>query len=196
MFLYMNKQYFVMNKIDFLNEASLEALKYLINGKSYLREIAEETGLAPSSVHKIMKKFLEKKIVVSEKTKNLKFFALNYDSPLTRSIVKLVFVNKILDSKAFRKLIKIKPSGVFLFGSAAKGTITADSDIDLAVYFTKKPDSFLVSAIKRELSSELKKEIQLVVLTPAKIDSMKKNKTELPNQIKNNSVLLFGEKIE
>ncbi|PIN98211.1 MAG: hypothetical protein COT90_05435 [Candidatus Diapherotrites archaeon CG10_big_fil_rev_8_21_14_0_10_31_34] len=196
MFLYVNKQYYCMDKIDFLNKDSFDVLELLIKKKQYLRELAEKSGLAPSSVHKIMNKLYSKKIVLAEKTKNLKFFSLNYDSPLTASILRIIFISKITDCKGFKKLVKLNPLGIYLFGSTSKGKIMKDSDIDLAVFFRKKPDSIGLTGIKRELSSELEKEIQLIVLTENKINSMKKEKTLLLEEIKNNSVVLFGEELE
>ena len=53
-----------------------------------------------------------------------------------------------------------------------------------------------LSGIKRELSNELKKEIQLIVLTRQKIESMERENAELLNQIKNKSVVLWGGGIE
>ncbi|MFH1586320.1 MAG: nucleotidyltransferase domain-containing protein, partial [Candidatus Diapherotrites archaeon] len=164
--------------------------------RHYLRELADEENLAPSQVHKIMAKLASRKIVLAEMQKNRKFFSLNYSSPLTRRILSLMFINKITGSTAFKKFSKLKPKGIYLFGTAASGEITADSDIDMAVYFETKPNTLMLSEIKRELSNELKKEIQLIVLTGEKIDSMEKENTELLRQIKNKSMVLEGAAIE
>lgn len=185
-----------MNNMDFLNGDAFQLLELLVGKKCYLRELAEKTALAPSSVHKVMSKLAVKKIVNVEKHKNLKFFALNYDSPLTTSILRVVFVDKIVGSKAFKDLAKLQPLGVYLFGTAASGKMAGDSDIDLAVYFKKKPDSLLTSQIKRELSNELKRDVQLIVLTKTKVDSMEQEKTELLQQIRDKSIVLHGEELD
>jgi len=185
-----------MNNIDFLNEDAFRLLGLLLDRKYYLRELAEKAGLAPSSVHKIMKKLATKKIVGIAKQKNRKLFSLNYDSPVTTSILRTIFVSRVFGAKAFKKLEKLKPSGIYLFGSAASGKVTADSDIDLAVFFPKKPDLLLVNQIKRGLSNEIKKEVHLIVLTKSKIDSMEKEKTELLQQIRNKSIVLVGEPLD
>ena len=185
-----------MNEIDFLGENAFRIIELLLEKKQYLRELAERTGLAPSSVHKIISKLVLKKIAFFEKQKNRKVFSLNYDSALTTSAIKILFVNKIISAKAFKKLVALKPIGIYLFGTAASGKITSNSDIDLAINFSKKPDSLLVSNIKRELSNELRKEIQLIILTKDKIVSMKKENAELLSQIKNKSIVLMGEAIE
>lgn len=185
-----------MAGIDFLNKDAFRLLEPLLDKKCYLRELAEKTGLAPSSVHKMIALLSAKKIVVAEKQKNRKFFGLNYSSPLTASIMKTIFVDKITSAEAFKKLVKLQPFGIYLFGTAASGKITGDSDIDLAAYFREKPDSILISQIKRELSNELKREVQLIVLTKNKLDSMKREKTELLQQIRNKSIVLEGEEFD
>jgi len=181
-----------MNDIDFLNEDAFRLLELLLDRKYYLRELAEKTGLAPSSVHKIMAKLALKKIVKVEKRKNRKFFSLAYVSPLTNCILRTVFVDKITSAKAFKSLVRLQPLGIYLFGTAASGKMTGDSDIDLAIYFKKKPDSFLLTRFKRELSNQLKRDVQLIVLTKSKVDSMEKEKTELLHQIRDKSIVLEG----
>jgi len=185
-----------MSGIDFLNEDAFWLLELLLDKKYYLRGLAEKTGLAPSSIHKVMSKLALKKIVEVEKQKNRKFFTLNYDSPLTTSILRTIFVDKIVGSKAFKSLVKLKPFGIYLFGTAASGKMTGDSDIDLAVYFKKKPDSLLISRIKRELSNELKRDVQLIVLTKSRVDSMEQEKTGLLQQIRGKSIVLVGGELD
>ena len=182
--------------IDFIDSFSFLVFEALLGGERYLRELSELTGLAPSSVHKVLAKLLRHKMVLVSRQKNRLFFRLNYGSPLTAKTVGLIFVHKITAARAFAKLIALKPIGVYLFGTAASGMAAADSDIDLAVLFEKKPDGIKLSGVKRQLSNELKREIQLIVLTAEKIKSMQKENIELLNQIKNKSTVLWGEGIE
>ncbi len=185
-----------MNPFCFLNADAFRLLELLLNRKYYLRELAEKAGLAPSSVHKAMKRLEARKIVLASRQKNRKLFSLKQSSPLTACILRIVFVNKLAEAKAFKKLVKLKPSGIYLFGTAASGKLSAGSDIDLAVLFEKKPDSLLISEIKRELSNELKREVQLIVLTKDRIESMEKEKTELLQEIRNKSIVLEGKELE
>lgn len=182
-----------MSKIDFLDGNAFSILGLLSRRKHYLRELAETSGLSPSMVHKILFKLVQKKVVLVENQKNRKIFTINYSSPLALRALSLLVINDLLETKAFKKIVGLNPKGIYLFGTAASGKITADSDFDLAVFFESKPDAFKLSNIKRELSSELKKEVQLVVLTPEKIESMKREQVELLNQIKLGSVVLQGE---
>jgi len=185
-----------VGNIDFLNEGAFRLLELLLDKNCYLRELAEKTGLAPSTVHKIMAKFALKKIVVVAKQKNRKIFSLNYDNPLTTSILRTVFVDKITGANAFKNLVRLQPLGIYLFGTAAAGKMAGDSDVDLAIYFKKKPDSLLISRIKRELSNQLKRDVQLITLTKAKVDSMEKEKTELLQQIRDKAIVLEGGELD
>lgn len=182
-----------MGEVAFLDNAAFMFLALLAERKHYLRELAESTGFSPSFVHKVMLRLVKEGLVLVEKQKNRKVFLLNYNSPLATRALSIVFVRRMVRAKAFQELIKLKPFGVYLFGTAASGKITADSDIDLAVFFNFKPDYFKLSDVKRRLSSELKREVQLVVLTPKKIESMKSEQTELLSQIKIGCIVLWGE---
>ncbi len=188
--------YMYSMRLDFLDANAFLLLEELLKKKYYLRELAEQSGLAPSTVHKTISKLFKKKMVVMEKQKNRKLFSLNYYSPLTTKAISMIFVNKIIECRAFGKLKKLQPIGIYLFGTAASGKITADSDIDLAVFFEKSQNSLKLSEIKRELSNELKKDVQLIVLTKQKIESMEKENIELLNQIKNKAIILWGENLE
>jgi predicted nucleotidyltransferase len=56
---------------------------------------------------------------------------------------------------------------VFLFGSASKGRLTNESDIDIAVLFEKTPDYFQIQQIAGKLEETLQREVDLVVLNAA-----------------------------
>ena len=185
-----------MKTIDFLDKNTFLVLESLLNKNYYLRELAEETNLAPSSVHKITTRLIKKNIILTKTQKNRKILKLNYNSPLARKAISIIFVDKLMNCRAFTKLTKLKLRGVYLFGSANRGTVTTNSDIDLAVFFEEKPDLIELSTVKRELSKEIRRDVQLVTLTNEKIKSMKKENIELLNQIKYKSTTLWGEELE
>lgn len=185
-----------MKLTGFLDSNAFRVLETLINKPFHLRELAEEMGLAPSTIYKNLSRFQRNKMVLVENVKNRKIFRLNSDSPLTNLAVGFLMTDKIIHSKAFSKLVRLKPKGIFLFGTAHNGKMTATSDIDLAVFFEKKPDSFKLSQIKSVLSNELSREVDLIVLTKEKVQSMREEEAELLNQIVNKSTVLWGEPID
>lgn len=185
-----------MESASFLGPRAFVVLESLVNHTFHLRALAEEAKLPPSTLHKILSRLLKQKMVVVETVKNRKVFGLNYDSPLTTRAISLLFIDKIVHSNSFAKLVQVKPKGILLFGTCHSGKVSATSDIDLAVFFEKKPDLFKISQIKSSLSNELLREIDLIVLTREKIKSMKEQEAELLNQIVNKSTVLWGEPID
>ncbi|MFH1224983.1 MAG: nucleotidyltransferase domain-containing protein [Candidatus Diapherotrites archaeon] len=181
-----------MGWIDFLDRSAFMLIEALAEKKQHLRGLAEATGLAPSTVHKKMSAMLGQEMVIAEKRKNAKFFAPNYASPLTAKTISLIFAAKITNCRAFAKLKKMKPLGIYVFGTAASGKIAADSDIDLAVLFEKKPDMIALGEIKMQMGNELGREVQVIALTPEKVRSMEKEGAELLREIRCKSAVLWG----
>lgn len=64
-------------------------------------------------------------------------------------------------------LDKVKPYVVYLFGSAAKGNMREDSDIDLGFISDEKLDAYEVFMIAQELADLLGREVDLVDLNQA-----------------------------
>ena len=56
---------------------------------------------------------------------------------------------------------------VFLFGSAAAGRLTPESDVDVAVLFVEKPDPHRLNSLREDLGAALKRDADLVVLNEA-----------------------------
>lgn len=199
LFLCMNKTFLYTNTIilsmgiDFIGRESFRILGLLTNGKLYLREISEKTGLPASTVHKTLAALEKNLVVKSSKNKNRKFFEPNYGSAFARSLLTALVVHNIMGAKEFRQLSKLGVRGIYLFGSCAEGRMGSDSDIDLAAYFEKKPDAELIGRIKRSLGSRLGREIQLIALSDEKLKSMEEGNVELLNRIKFKSIALAGE---
>ena len=105
-------------------------------------------------------------------------------------MIKTLFVNKILSSKSFKKLLKLKPKKVYLFGSASKGTLKQTSDIDLAAFFNKSPGSSLVSDVRMNFSNEFVRETDLFALDNQKASSLDEKDKTIKNVLA--GILLYG----
>ena len=113
-----------MKRVDFLDERAFGVLDALTQNRHYLRELADKTGLAPSTVFDTLSKFKKHGMVKIETAKNKKIFSPDYGSPLTTGAVSLLFLSKILDARGFSGLIRLRPTGVYLFGTAHSGKMT------------------------------------------------------------------------
>lgn len=167
------------DKINYLGENHFKVLNLILKRDFYLRELAEELKLAPSTTHKVINSLKENNILFENKKKNRTYFRVNYSSVLAREMIKTLFVNKILSSKSFKKLLKLKPKKVYLFGSAANGTLKQTSDIDMAAFFKKEPKSKIFSEIRMSFAAEFIRETDLFALEenhstiPEKSESIK-----------------------
>lgn len=181
---------------ELIDKNAFIVLEALAEGRTHLRGLAKKVGLAPSSIHKALSRLLREKMVKAERQNNTKKFFLNYESVLTRSCLSLIFISRITGCRAFRKLVGLKPSGIALLGTAASGRLAQDSDIDIAVVFQTRQRHEQMAEIRRAWGSELGREVQMVVLTPQKLDSMRREKSEFLNQIHAKSIILWGDAIE
>ena len=66
--------------------------------------------------------------------------------------------------KIIEKLKNIDKEIVYIFGSYAKCENTKDSDVDIAFYSRNEYDSFEIFLLAQEISTEIKKEVDLVQL--------------------------------
>jgi len=55
----------------------------------------------------------------------------------------------------------------FLFGSYAEGSVTRNSDLDIAIFFNSRPDIYMQNELREELEKMLGKTADLVALNEA-----------------------------
>ena len=185
--------FWVIEKIDFLDENAFKLIGLLVQKPLYLREIAEKAGVSTSTVFKVMKKLGEQGMVKSESSKNKRVFRLNRESPFTKQAIALILSHQIVKSKAF-KAIKAGSQKVILFGSAANGGVDALSDLDIAVIARKGISREKLFTAKSLLEKETGREVQLLCLTKEKMQELGKENRELFNELVYGGILLWGEK--
>jgi predicted nucleotidyltransferase len=126
---------------------------------------------------------------------------------LYKDTIKVTTVSKELSlSKGIKILLNIeridllkinKPfiKGIGVYGSWANGTNTVDSDIDIWIKTDKYPDEKELAHLSKILREMTLTDVQLLVLTPEKIEQIKKD-TSFFSSLYNGSFLLWGEPIE
>lgn len=105
--------------------------------KLYMSQIAQEAGTAVTTTHQVLERKVEESFVKKEKLGNLSLYSVDPQDALVRQMK----VKKTIE--LFRPLIKkLKDycQKIILFGSAAKGEDTTDSDFDLFVLSDEKKE--------------------------------------------------------
>ena len=99
----------------------------------HLSELRRLTGLGSASLQRELNRLFESGLVTSERVGNLRRFRANPDSPVYPELVGLT--RKVLGAEPLLRevLVELLPNllGAWIYGSYAKATEKADSDIDL-----------------------------------------------------------------
>lgn len=134
----------------------------------HLNELLRLTNLGSASLQRELGKLAEAGLVNSEKVGNLRRFQANKDSPVFDELVALT--RKTLGAQPLLQEalapMQEKLEQAFIYGSVAKGTDTASSDIDVMVVGN---DLLLGDVLKLLLpvESKLGRKISPTLYTPA-----------------------------
>lgn len=123
----------------------------------YDKEISERTGVSRGATNQVLNDFFKNKLVTREKRGKAWFYSIQ-DQPIVKYF--RIYENLIKLTELINILRPISKRTI-LFGSAAQGTDTSDSDIDLFVIADQPKHVF--SAIQ---AFESEREIKPVVRTP------------------------------
>lgn len=143
----------------------------------YQADIIKRSSLSKMTVVKWLA-FLEKSNVLKVSRKgNLKYYSLNKDNPLLKQMKVLI---NTMNAYEFANRLSGKNVEIYLFGSAARGEDTKESDIDLLLIgkVDKKDLVTFVDNVKQRMN----KKVNPVVMDPFEYSALhKKNKTFYEN---------------
>lgn len=144
--------------------------------KFFSKEIAEKLGISLGGAHNALKYLGEKKIARVERKGNMKFYQIDEENPLVKQLKITAVIEKLLPLVG-----KIKNSckKIILFGSAARGEETADSDIDLFIL------AYSPEIIKEKIAEfKIKAKINPVIKTPNQWSELEIKEPEFYNEVK------------
>src|SRR3989338_792817 len=163
-----------MNIFPLLTSTNIRILKLIDKEQLHIRDIADNLGISPGTVHKLAA-FLKKTGLASEtKQKNRILLSLNKHHPILKEIKRIINFNDILNAPAYRKLRKFGKIGIY--GSFASGTNDKDSDLDIWIQTSRK--ELELRPLIRELEKQLNTRVNPVFLTSQKIIYLKKDDPE------------------
>ena len=174
----------MLNKL-FSSKKRIKILEYVLYRDSVtVVKVSDELSLSKGFVSEYLSLLHKNKILQRDK----KYRPV--DSYLTRAIKVLLNVDKIKVSKIKRPFIK----GMGIYGSWAYGTNNIYSDFDIWVKTDFYPDEKELAFLVKNLRDMVHTDVQLLVLTPAKINQIKK---DIPfySSLYHGSIILWGEPI-
>jgi predicted nucleotidyltransferase len=160
----------------------------------YLRELERILRIPVSIIRKELMRLEEEGVFVSEKKGNLVFYRLNTAYPLfdeLKSIVrKTIGIEGVL-KEAISKIKGIKAA--FIYGSVAKNTERADSDVDLFLLGEIDEDQLIRQL--NQIEKTIKRDVNYTIFS---LDEYKKKKKEedsfIVSLLNNSKIMLMGSK--
>lgn len=113
----------------------------------YLNEIIRLTGLGSASAQRELKQLEAAGLILSERTGNLRRFQANRDNPIYPELHGMIQKTFGLTDVLRTALAALPVQLAFVYGSIAKGSATANSDIDLLLVADQLSYGTLLSAL-------------------------------------------------
>jgi predicted nucleotidyltransferase len=115
-----------------------------------------------------------------------------HDGALSRAVKLLLNLERI----DLSTLSLGSAGGMGLYGSWARGTNHQEGDLDVWIRADRQPPESDLARLQRDLIQQADCEVNLLVLTPEKLERLKKEDKPFYNSLVMNSVTLKGEPIE
>jgi len=130
-----------------------------------VREVARILGITPATASKKLKELAKMRILEYKKERILDLYKANLDSEEYRDLKLYYTIRLMKESGLVGALNKfyLKPS-IVLFGSAASGTDTETSDIDIVI-ISEKTDRF---PQEKDFERKLKRKLQMFAVSEIK----------------------------
>ena len=162
-----------------------------IDKKMYVRELARILDEDPSNLARELKRLSKSKIFLSEERGKEKFYFLNKKYILFEELKGIVAKTVGLQKTLEKNLLQIKGiKKAFIFGSFAKGTEYAGSDIDLLIIGTINKDK--LNEKLRLLEDILQREINYHSYTLIEFNKKKNKDDFLKNIVNGPKIELIG----
>ena len=165
-----------MNKLTKNCEKILLFLGNYPENKFFSKEIAEKLNISLGGTHNALKYLVKEKVIEKEQRGNMKFYCIDEENPM----VKQFKITSIIEELSFLvKKIKDDCISIILFGSASRGELTANSDIDL---FVLTHNSEIVKLKIAKIKNKLI--INPVIKTPNEWSELELKEQEFYNEVK------------
>jgi len=186
-------------------KSKIKILRHLTNRKKEMsvRDLAKEIGLVPANASVALKELEGEGILVKKKLGRSLIFGLNSGNFMVTSIIIPLFEKERKIKKDFfnavSKRIKFPYETIILFGSIAKKSERADSDIDLAIIVREKKQIAEAEELALDINPEISRRFgnSIAPIIFEKKDFIKKIKegNNLANNIARDGEVVSGKLI-
>lgn len=156
----------------------------------HLNELLRLTGLSSASVQRELNRLADAGLVLSERVGNLRRFRANPQSPVFEELVELT--RKTLGAEPLLRdaLQPLAPDlqAAWIYGSYAKQTDTANSDIDVMIVGEELSLNRVLKALA-PVETELGRKINPTLYTPAEFAKRRAEKDSFVNRVLEQTVL-------
>lgn len=154
----------------------------------YINELAEMLDLDPGNLFRKLKDLEAEGILVSKRQGNQRYFGLNKNYPLLRETKKMYERKYGLTDRLKETARNIKGlKEAYIFGSYAEDSLQQESDIDILLIGNHS--SIDAKRIILPLQDEIKREINIIDLTPKDFSLRKKRKDEFLKNIFSHKII-------
>lgn len=172
----------------FKTEERVEILRHVMFSSGYtVSEVSRTIGINKGLVSRYLR-YLEKQGLVQRDGRRY--------SPLDGALPRVVKLLLNLESIDLSSLNLGAAKGLGLYGSWAKGTNRQDSDLDVWIRAEVQPSENDLARLQRDLSLQTGSEVDLLVLTPKKLERIKREDPPFYSALITCPVTLKGEPLE
>ncbi|MGC8850164.1 MAG: nucleotidyltransferase domain-containing protein, partial [Candidatus Bathyarchaeia archaeon] len=155
-----------------------------------VRELAALLKISPAHVCRTLKILAEHGII--KRGDNV----VDLSNPYVRMLKVLFNIKKLIDGDVIGRLKRLGAMGAGIYGSWATGTNREDSDLDIWIKVGGNPGEMKVAAISSEIRRALGRNVQILVLTPKRIERLREGDPIFYYSLVFGSIRLYGEAIE
>ena len=174
------------------SEKFLKIINFLGEQSSYPNEISRKLGMSSSQAQKWLLWLFRKRMVIRKKGSLRRvFYSLNTKSQLLKTYRRILFSEKLVSSKHWKRLCQLMPCGIY--GSFSEGMWDERSDLDVWIYVTSPKHRIEARKISNGLSEEFKKTVNLTFLDRSYLKNLKDKDPEFFYRLKLQSMTTFPE---
>jgi predicted nucleotidyltransferase len=189
--MFINSKQYVYSMATLFSRERERIIEYVLSNpteKTKVRELAKHLGLSPAHVSRTLR--------ILAKNDFFKKDVVDMSNPYVRSLKTFLNLKKLKEGDIIEMLKKIEALGAGVYGSWSNGTNNEDSDLDVWIKVREHPGERKVAALSNDVRKILGRNVQILILTPERIDRLKKEDPVFYYSLVFGSMTLYGEAVE